>query len=55
MDDSDPDLLPEGLEDRLPHEAAAGQRVMRAMTVTSLSNSRNVVARIAMSALNIPG
>ena len=31
MDDSDPDLLPEGLEDRLPHEAAAGQRVMRAM------------------------
>lgn len=31
MDDSDPDLLPEGLEDRLPREAAAGQRVMRAM------------------------
>ncbi len=31
MDDSDPDLLPEGLEDRLPPEAAAGQRVMRAM------------------------
>ena len=31
MDDSNPDLLPEGLEDRLPHEAAAGQRVMRAM------------------------
>ena len=31
MDDSDPDLLPEGLEDRLPHEAASGQRVMRAM------------------------
>ena len=31
MDDSDPDLLPEGLEDRLPHGAAAGQRVMRAM------------------------
>ena len=31
MDDSDPDLLPEGLEDRLPSEAAAGQRVMRAM------------------------
>ena len=31
MDDSDPDLLPEGLEDRLPQEAAAGQRVMRAM------------------------
>ena len=31
MDDSDPDLLPEGLEDRLPHDAAAGQRVMRAM------------------------
>jgi ATP phosphoribosyltransferase regulatory subunit len=31
MDDSDPDLLPEGLEDRLPRAAAAGQRVMRAM------------------------
>jgi ATP phosphoribosyltransferase regulatory subunit len=31
MDDGDPDLLPEGLEDRLPREAAAGQRVMRAM------------------------
>lgn len=31
MDDADPDLLPEGLEDRLPREAAAGQRVMRAM------------------------
>ena len=31
MDDSNPDLLPEGLEDRLPHEAAAGQRVLRAM------------------------
>lgn len=31
MDDSNPDLLPEGLEDRLPLEAAAGQRVMRAM------------------------
>lgn len=31
MDDSDPDLLPEGLEDRLPREAAAGQQVMRAM------------------------
>jgi ATP phosphoribosyltransferase regulatory subunit len=31
MDDSNPDLLPEGLEDRLPHEAASGQRVMRAM------------------------
>ena len=31
MDDSDPDLLPEGLEDRLPSEAAAGQRVLRAM------------------------
>ena len=31
MDDSDPDLLPEGLEDRLPRVAAAGQRVMRAM------------------------
>ena len=31
MDDSNPDLLPEGLEDRLPHDAAAGQRVLRAM------------------------
>ena len=31
MDESDPDLLPEGLEDRLAHEALAGQRVMRAM------------------------
>ena len=31
MDDSNPDLLPEGLEDRLPRAAAAGQRVMRAM------------------------
>lgn len=31
MDDVAPDLLPEGLEDRLPLEAAAGQRVMRAM------------------------
>ena len=31
MDDSDPDLLPEGLEDRLAGEALAGQRVMRAM------------------------
>lgn len=29
MDDSDPDLLPEGLEDRLPANAAAAQRVMR--------------------------
>ncbi|MCA1661774.1 MAG: ATP phosphoribosyltransferase regulatory subunit [Novosphingobium sp.] len=31
MDDSDPDLLPEGLEDRLGSEAVAGQRVLRAM------------------------
>lgn len=31
MDDSDPDLLPEGLEDRLPREAAAATRVMRAI------------------------
>ena len=31
MDDSDPDLLPEGLEDRLPTQAAAGARVMRAI------------------------
>ncbi|QGN53196.1 ATP phosphoribosyltransferase regulatory subunit [Novosphingobium sp. Gsoil 351] len=31
MDESDPDLLPEGLEDRLPGEAATGQQVMRAM------------------------
>jgi ATP phosphoribosyltransferase regulatory subunit len=31
MDDSDPDLLPEGLEDRLPREAAATTRVMRAV------------------------
>lgn len=31
MDDSDPDLLPEGLEDRLPRDAATGQQVMRAM------------------------
>lgn len=31
MDDSDPDLLPEGLEDRLPREAAATTRVMRAI------------------------
>jgi ATP phosphoribosyltransferase regulatory subunit len=29
MDTSDPDLLPEGLEDRLPREAAAATRVMR--------------------------
>lgn len=34
MDDTDPDLLPEGLEDRLPAEAAAGQRIMRAMLDT---------------------
>ncbi|MDE2561889.1 MAG: ATP phosphoribosyltransferase regulatory subunit [Sphingomonadales bacterium] len=31
MDDCDPDLLPEGLEDRLPPEAAAATRVMRAI------------------------
>lgn len=31
IDDSDPDLLPEGLEDRLPPEAAAATRVMRAI------------------------
>jgi ATP phosphoribosyltransferase regulatory subunit len=31
MDEADPDLLPEGLEDRLPGEAAAGQRLLRAM------------------------
>ena len=30
MDDSDPDLLPEGLEDRLPAEAAAEARLVRA-------------------------
>jgi ATP phosphoribosyltransferase regulatory subunit len=30
MDDSDPDLLPEGLEDRLPAEAAAESAVVRA-------------------------
>lgn len=34
IDDSDPDLLPEGLEDRLPHEAAAATRVMRAVQDT---------------------
>ena len=34
MDDSDPDLLPEGLEDRLPAQAAAGARVMRAILDT---------------------
>lgn len=31
MDDSDPDLLPEGLEDRLPREAAATTRILRAV------------------------
>lgn len=31
MDDSDPDLLPEGLEDRLPREAAAVTRIIRAI------------------------
>ncbi|MFC4294369.1 ATP phosphoribosyltransferase regulatory subunit [Novosphingobium tardum] len=31
MDDSDSDLLPEGLQDRLPQAAAAAQRVMRAV------------------------
>lgn len=31
MDTSDPDLLPEGLEDRLPREAATATRVMRAV------------------------
>lgn len=31
MTDSDPDLLPEGLEDRLPAAAAAGARVTRAI------------------------
>ena len=31
MDEADPDLLPEGLEDRLPGEAAGGQRVLRAL------------------------
>jgi ATP phosphoribosyltransferase regulatory subunit len=31
MDEADADLLPEGLEDLLPAEAAAGQRAMRAM------------------------
>ena len=31
MNDSDPDLLPEGLEDRLPAAAAAGARVTRAI------------------------
>ncbi|WP_338468493.1 ATP phosphoribosyltransferase regulatory subunit [Novosphingobium sp. ZN18A2] len=31
MDDAAPDLLPEGLEDRLPPEAAAATRVMRAI------------------------
>ena len=31
MNDSDPDLLPEGLEDRLPAAAAAGVRVTRAI------------------------
>lgn len=31
MDDTDPDLLPEGLEDRLPRSAAAAARVTRAM------------------------
>ncbi|OYW46229.1 MAG: ATP phosphoribosyltransferase regulatory subunit [Novosphingobium sp. 12-63-9] len=31
MYDSDPDLLPEGLEDRLPREAATATRVMRAV------------------------
>ncbi|WP_068075651.1 ATP phosphoribosyltransferase regulatory subunit [Novosphingobium lentum] len=31
MDDSDPDLLPEGLEDRLPRSAAAATRAMRAI------------------------
>jgi len=34
MDDSDPDLLPEGLEDRLPREAAATARVLRGVTDT---------------------
>jgi ATP phosphoribosyltransferase regulatory subunit len=34
MDDSDPDLLPEGLEDRLPREAAAATRVMRSVQDT---------------------
>lgn len=34
MDDSDPDLLPEGLEDRLPREAAAATRVMRSVLDT---------------------
>jgi ATP phosphoribosyltransferase regulatory subunit len=31
MKDSAPDLLPEGLEDRLPAQAAAGTRIMRAI------------------------
>lgn len=31
MDTSDPDLLPEGLEDRLPRDAATATRVMRAI------------------------
>ena len=31
MDEADPDLLPEGLEDRLPGESAAGQRLLRAL------------------------
>lgn len=31
MDKSDPDLLPEGLQDRLPQEAAATTRIMRAI------------------------
>lgn len=31
MDDSDRDLLPEGLEDRLPHSAAVAARVTRAV------------------------
>ncbi|MET0180671.1 MAG: ATP phosphoribosyltransferase regulatory subunit [Novosphingobium sp.] len=31
MDDSDPDLLPEGLKDRLPAEAAAATRIVQAI------------------------
>lgn len=44
MDDSDPDLLPEGLEDRLPREAAASARVLRSVTDTMHSHGYDRVS-----------
>ena len=44
MTDSDPDLLPEGLEDRLPRESAAATRVLRTIADVLQSHGYDRVA-----------